>query len=36
MTQKKALIIIPTFNEKQNVDRMIDALLELDDSFHVL
>ena len=36
MTQKKALIIIPTFNEKQNVDRMIDALLELDESFHVL
>ena len=36
MTQKKALIIIPTFNEKENVDRMIDALLELDDSFHVL
>ena len=36
MTQKKALIIIPTFNEKENVDRMIDALLKLDDSFHVL
>ena len=36
MTNKKALIIIPTFNEKENVDKMIDAVLELDDSFHVV
>jgi dolichol-phosphate mannosyltransferase len=36
MSNKKALIIIPTYNEKQNVGRMIDAILDLQDSFHVL
>lgn len=36
MTKKKAIIIIPTFNEKENVDKMIDAVLELDNCFDVL
>ena len=36
MTNNNSLIIIPTFNEKENVDKMIDAVLELDASFHVL
>lgn len=34
--KQKALIIIPTFNEKENVERMIDAILEKDTFFHVL
>lgn len=36
MIKPKALIIIPTFNEKENVDKMIDAVLDLEDFFHVL
>jgi dolichol-phosphate mannosyltransferase len=32
----KALIIIPTFNEKENVDKMIDAVMNLEEHFHVL
>ena len=36
MTNNNSLIIIPTFNEKENVDKMIGAVLELDASFHVL
>ena len=32
----KSLIIIPTYNEKENVEQMIDALLNLSDDFHVL
>ncbi|MDG2153407.1 MAG: polyprenol monophosphomannose synthase [Crocinitomicaceae bacterium] len=36
MTNNNSLIIIPTFNEKENVDKMIDAVLELHHSFHVL
>ena len=36
MAKNNSLIIIPTFNEKENVDKMIDAVLELDHSFHVL
>mgnify|MGYP005695452675 CR=1 FL=1 len=34
--QLKSLIIIPTYNEKENVERMIDAILKLDQSFHIL
>jgi len=32
----KSLIIIPTYNENENVERMIDAVLELSLHFHVL
>ena len=32
----KSLIIIPTYNEKENVAQMIDALLNLSTDFHVL
>ena len=34
--KQKALIIIPTYNEKENVDRMIDSILEKEAFFHVL
>ena len=32
----KSLIIIPTYNEKENVERMIDTVLKLKLNFHVL
>ena len=32
----KALIIIPTYNEKENVGKMIDVILGLESQFHVL
>ena len=32
----KALIIIPTYNEKENVGNMIDVILGLESQFHVL
>ena len=32
----KALVIIPTFNEKENVERMIDVVLDLNLDFHIL
>tara|TARA_B110000046_G_scaffold39673_1_gene43756 strand:+ start:747 stop:1460 length:714 start_codon:yes stop_codon:yes gene_type:complete len=32
----RSLIIIPTYNEKENVAQMIDALLNLSTDFHVL
>lgn len=33
---KKAVVIIPTYNEKENVERMIDKVMSLDFPFHVL
>lgn len=36
MKTVKALIIIPTYNEKENVGKMIDAILNLESQFHVL
>ena len=36
MKTMKALIIIPTYNEKENVGKMIDAVLNLESQFHVL
>jgi len=36
MKTMKALIIIPTYNEKENVGKMIDAILNLESQFHVL
>ena len=32
----RALVIVPTYNEKQNIERMIDAILAQDASFDVL
>jgi len=32
----KSLIIIPTYNEKENVERMIDTVISLAKEFHVL
>ena len=32
----KSLIIIPTYNENENVERMINAVLELSINFHLL
>ena len=32
----KSLIIIPTYNEKENVEKMIDAVLTLQGGFDVL
>lgn len=31
-----ATIVIPTYNESDNIERLIDAILGLDESFHVL
>lgn len=30
------LVIIPTYNERDNIERMIDAVMELEDQFHLL
>ena len=32
----KSLIIIPTYNERENVNAIIDAILKLDDTFNLL
>ena len=32
----KSLIIIPTYNERENVNAIIDAILKLDDNFNLL
>ena len=36
MTNSKSLIIIPTYNEKENVESIINTVLQLDSDFHVL
>lgn len=33
---KKAVVIIPTYNEKENVERMLDKVMSLSFPFHVL
>ena len=33
---EKAIVIIPTYNEKENVERMIDKVMSLSFPFHVL
>ena len=30
------LIVIPTYNEKENINRILHAIFELNDGFHVL
>ena len=32
----KSLVIIPTFNEKENIENIIRAVFGLDEVFHVL
>jgi cellulose synthase/poly-beta-1,6-N-acetylglucosamine synthase-like glycosyltransferase len=32
----RALVIVPTYNEKENIERMIDAILKQDASLDVL
>jgi dolichol-phosphate mannosyltransferase len=36
MTMKKNLVIIPTYNEKGNIDRIIRKILSLNVPFHIL
>jgi dolichol-phosphate mannosyltransferase len=36
MNNSKSLIIIPTYNEKENVESIINTVLQLDSDFHVL
>ena len=31
-----SLVIIPTYNERENIERMIRKVLSLEDNFHVL
>ena len=35
-TDKKALIIFPTYNEKENIEKIVGAVLVKDDRIHVL
>jgi len=32
----KSLIIIPTFNERDNIDAIIEAVFNINDEFHIL
>ena len=36
MMKSDSVIIIPTYNEKENIENMIRALMALDHSFDVL
>lgn len=36
MLIKEKLVIIPTYNEKENIGRMIDKVMSLDGNFHIL
>ena len=36
MHTDKKLVIIPTYNEKENIEKIIDAVLGLPDGFNVL
>ena len=36
MTQPRTLIIIPTYNEKDNVAQMVQAILSLKNGYHIL
>ncbi|MEN9941829.1 MAG: hypothetical protein RL286_1327, partial [Bacteroidota bacterium] len=36
MTQPRTLIIIPTYNEKDNVAQMVQAILGLQQGYHIL
>ncbi len=32
----KKLVIIPTYNEKENIENIISAVFALEDGFHIL
>jgi dolichol-phosphate mannosyltransferase len=32
----KKLVIIPTYNEKENIENIISAVFALEDDFHIL
>ena len=36
MQQSDSLVIIPTYNEKENVENIIRAVLGLEHGFHIL
>ena len=36
MLEKKSLVIIPTFNESDNIIQIIDEIFRLEDNFNIL
>ena len=36
MNQSDSIIIIPTYNEKENIEKIIHAIFGLDKCFHIL
>ena len=36
MLEKKSLVIIPTFNESDNILQIIDEIFQLEDNFNIL
>ena len=36
MTESDSIVIIPTYNEKENIEKIIRAIFALDKSFHIL
>ncbi|MBQ7540362.1 MAG: glycosyltransferase, partial [Bacteroidaceae bacterium] len=36
MVKSDSLVIIPTYNEKENIERIIRAVFALEKSFHIL
>ena len=36
MHQSDSIVIIPTYNEKENIEKIIRAIFALEKSFHIL
>ena len=36
MNESDSIVIIPTYNEKENIEKIIRAVLTLEKSFHIL
>ena len=36
MTQSDSIVIIPTYNEKENIEKIIRAVFGLEKAFHIL
>ena len=36
MTTSDSIVIIPTYNEKENIEKIIRAINKLDKQFHIL
>ncbi len=32
---KKSMILIPTYNEKSNIEKIVDAIFSLEDEFYI-